>query len=459
LSRELAKKANEQRYKQMPEQEKGKHPMKIAYNASAVLANNALFRNEQRLSTSLQRLSSGLKITGAKDNPSGLAMARRMNAQLEGLSVATQNSSDALSVIAIADGAMAEVHDIMQRINELAVKASNEILTNEDRKMIQDEVHALKTEITRIAKTTEFNGQKILDGSFDLRGYTSDILVPPAIAPVTGPGIGTAVDLKVAGYSDYVKVGEYVLEGLYVEFDEKGNIIQETARFANQASIPPSTPATPPQMNLPADAIISAADGNVITITAKNGFELKFEVRNDPITNPLQEPYLLDINGQPILDVNGDPTPNPLFPARMTFEDVLVDLVGFGSMDMQVGANEGQQLDIRIYRLSLENMGISNIDLSSYDGALDALSKMGKAINYVSSARSHLGAYQNRLEHIISNLDISTENMTAAYSRIMDVNMAEEMTEYTTLQILVQASTSMLAQANERPSNVLQLLQ
>jgi flagellin len=137
----------------------------------------------------------------------------------------------------------------------------------------------------------------------------------------------------------------------------------------------------------------------------------------------------------------------------------MLDLVGFGSMDMQVGANEGQQLDIRINKLSLENLGMSNIDLSSMEGATDALGKMSNAINYVSSTRSRMGAYQNRLEHTISNLDITTENMTAAYSRIMDVDMAEEMTKYTTLQILVQASTSMLAQANERPSNVLQLLQ
>jgi flagellin len=128
-------------------------------------------------------------------------------------------------------------------------------------------------------------------------------------------------------------------------------------------------------------------------------------------------------------------------------------------MDMQVGANEGQQLEIRISKLSLENLGISNIDLSTQKGAADALTKMDKAINYISSTRSRMGAYQNRLEHIISNLDITAENLTAAYSRIMDVDMAEEMTQYTTLQILVQASTSMLAQANERPSNVLQLLQ
>ena len=139
--------------------------------------------------------------------------------------------------------------------------------------------------------------------------------------------------------------------------------------------------------------------------------------------------------------------------------DLDLDLEGFGAMDMQIGANEGQQLGIRIPKMSLENMGISNIDLSTAEGANEAIDKVDEAIKYVSASRSRLGAYQNRLEHTVNNLDISSENMTAAYSRIMDVDMAEEMTEYTTVQILSQASTSMLAQANERPSQVLQLLQ
>lgn len=128
-------------------------------------------------------------------------------------------------------------------------------------------------------------------------------------------------------------------------------------------------------------------------------------------------------------------------------------------MDMQIGANEGQQLGIRIPKISLENMGLSKVDMSTQEGAREALGRMNDAIKYISAARSGLGAYQNRLEHTISTLDVSKENMTAAYSRIMDTDMAEEMTEYTTLQVMSQASTSMLAQANERPAQVLQLLQ
>jgi len=429
--------------------------MKIAYNASAVLANNALFRNDIDLSHSLKRLSSGLKITGAKDNPSGLAMARRMNAQIEGIAVATQNASDAISVIEIADGAMQEVHQILQRINELAVKASNEILTPDDRKMIQDEIAALKQEITRIGQTTEFNSQKVLDGSFDLRGYTNN------------------VEVKVTSYSDYVANGTYTITDLVVAYDHNGNI-KLTDDAGNALYAFTGTGAL-------AGARISAADGNVITISGLKGFEIKLELRRtetdttppgnnhnftlphpgDPNANPPTAPGVPKQYVYALANVTSIPASPTVAPptATATTPNLRVETVGFGAMAMQIGANQGQQLDIRIHRLSLENLGISNIDLSTHEGALDGLSKMNGAINYISSARSHMGAYQNRLEHTISNLDITTENMTAAYSRIMDVNMAEEMTRYTTLQILVQASTSMLAQANERPSNVLQLLQ
>jgi len=366
--------------------------MKISFNASAVIANNSLTRNDNRLQESLARLSSGLKIVNAKDNPSGLAMSKRMNAQIEGITMATQNAGDGISVIEIADGTMSEIHSMLQRINELSVKASTEIITDDDRALIQVEVEQLKEEITRISSETQFNGQRILDGSFDLKGYTND------------------VDMKVAYYGDAVKSGTYTLTSLGVTFDEDGNIDPNSVNAAFGDGFPD-------------DAEVSSVNGKILTITGSNDFELKLRVSKETYTN------------------------------------VSIGLEGFGAMDTQIGANEGQQLGIRIPTMSLELMGIASIDMGTRDGALDALSKMGDAIKYVSAARSSLGAYQNRLEHTISSLDITNENMTAAYSRIMDVDMAEEMTEYTTVQVLSQASTSMLAQANERPSQVLQLLQ
>jgi len=376
--------------------------MKINFNASAAIANNALTRNDNKLAASLGKLSSGYKITHAKDNPSGLAMAKRMNAQIAGVSVATDNAGDGISVIEIADGTMSEIHDMLQRLNELSVKASTGTLAEQDRKIINKEAQQLKEEIDRIAEEAEFNGQKILDGSFDLKGYTDN------------------VDVKVAYYGDEVKAGQYQVADLKIGTDKDGGV--DSAKS--------SVTITGPDGQAVAGAKVSGIDGNIATITGDNGFELRLEIRSGIQKN-----------------------------AVTTVNNFKMDLAGFGAMDTQIGANEGQQLGIRIPRISCLNMGIESLDLTTAEGATKAIDQVDAAIKYVSEARSRIGAYQNRLEHTVSSLDITSENMTAAYSRIMDTDMAEEMTEYTTLQVLSQASTSMLAQANERPSQVLQLLQ
>ena len=386
--------------------------MKINFNASAVIANNALQRNDNRLQESLQRLSSGLKIVNAKDNPSGLAMSKRMNAQIEGLNMATQNAGDGISVIEIADGAMSEIHDMLHRINELAVKSSTGTMTDDDRQMIQTEVEGLQDEITRIVSTTEFNGQTLLDGTFDLKGYTDN------------------VDVKVVYYGDALGSGEYTIGGdLNITYKEDGTIdtVESNGAVPDEITIIKAPNET-------INAKISKVNGNVITIEGDNDFELKLRVPQKPTTPP-------------------DPV------ATATYSNVKMELEGFGAMDTQIGANEGQQLGIRIPAITLDLIGIADLDMKTQESARESLGKMGDAVKYVSAARSRLGAYQNSLEHTINSLDISVENMTAAYSRIMDLDMAEEMTEYTTLQVLSQASTSMLAQANERPSQVLQLLQ
>lgn len=379
--------------------------MRISFNASAVIANNSLAKNDNKLAESLERLSSGLKVVNAKDNPSGLAMAKRMNAQIQGLDVATNNANDGVSVIEIADGTMAEIHDMLQRMNELAVKASTGTLTDNDRKLVDDEAQQLKDEIERIAAETEFNGQRILDGSFDLKGYTSD------------------ANVKVTYYSDDVKAGIYSVNSLTVALDADGNLDTD----GSSISIAYADGGTNNTIN----AKVTQLDGTIVTITGDQGFELKLNLVDMPA------------------EAN----------ATKTVQGLSVDLVGFGAMDMQIGANEGQQLGIRIPKISAENMGIATLDLTTDAGAQKAIDQVYNAIKYISSARSGLGAYQNRLEHTISCLDVTSENMTSAYSRIMDVDMAEEMTEYTTRQVISQASTSMLAQANERPAQVLQLLQ
>ena len=376
--------------------------MRINYNVSAMLANNALANNDNLLAQSLERLSSGLKINHAKDNPAGLAMAKRMNAQIEGISIAGQNASDGVSVIEIADGALGEVSDMLQRMNELAVKSANGTMTDTDRETIQEEIAQLKEEVVRISETTEFNGQKLLNGEFDLKGYCN------------------RTDIKVNSYSEEVPVktytitelplarenadgtGDYVLDGeitLGDEFPDKNNI---TASIKD----------------------------NLLTLKNSSGFEMTLDVSAMDLNNTVSDT-------------------NPL----------TIDATGIGPMRLQIGANEGQILEINVQAVSLQNMGIERLDVSTKEGALDGIDRIDGAIKYISGLRGRLGAYQNRLESTVSSLNITNENMTAAYSRLMDVDMAEEMTRYTTNQVLTQAGTSMLAQANERPSQILQLLQ
>ncbi|MCH5263573.1 MAG: flagellin [Lachnospiraceae bacterium] len=381
--------------------------MKISYNAAAMYANNAANSADNRVAQSLKRLSSGLKITAAKDNPSGYAIGRRMHAQITGISVATQNSNRGISIIETADGALTEVHEMLQRMNELAIKGAHGVLTTEDREMLNAEMKQLKEEITRISTDTEFNGQPILDGSFDLRGYTDSQIA------------------KVDYYSDEVLAKEYTIDALTVYYNEDGSIDLDKTK----ASFKPGP-------EFPEGVQITEVGQDKVVITGNQDFKITIAVDYSQV----------DANNEIVVAPNNG-------------KALTLNITGIGAMDMQTGANEGQQLAIRIPTISLDRLGIERTSVATKEDSDKAIVEIKGAIQYVSDARSRLGAYQNRLEHTVNNLDVSNENMTASYSRIMDVDMAEEMTNYTTQQVIAQAATSLLAQANERPSQVLQLLQ
>src|SRR5574344_2295467 len=180
--------------------------MRINYNTQAMNANNALTQSDSLVAQSIRRLSSGLKVSSAEDDPSGYAISKRMSIQIEGLSNATQNANNGISVIETADGALSEISDMLNRMEELGVKASNATLTSADRRTVQAEVDQLSSEITRISKDTEFNGQTILDGTFDLKGYTN------------------SNDVKVKYYNDEAAAGKYTIAGLSIGYDADGNI-------------------------------------------------------------------------------------------------------------------------------------------------------------------------------------------------------------------------------------------
>lgn len=375
--------------------------MRVNYNLQAIIANNALSKSESKLSTSSNRLSSGYKVNQAKDNPSGLAIAKRMNAQLKALDKANQNATDGISVVQTAEGSLSEIQEMLQRMNELCVKAANGSLTDEDRGMIQEEIAQLKEEIQRVAETTDFNGQKLLNGQFDLKGYTSK------------------AGAEVEYYSDDVKIGKYLLTVNPV-FDANGNLTDAT-------TVDFGTPAAGEEEMRFDAGCTTKIDRNTITIIDSAQNEVTISIDEKTFT--------------------------------ATGQEMTLDLTGIGAMRFQIGANEGQVIPIRIPTISLTNLSIDTLDVSTAEGGREGITQVEKALSYISSVRSRLGAYQNRLEHTETSLDSTSESITAAYSRIMDVDMASEMTEYTKLQVLTQAGTSMLAQANERPQQILQLLQ
>jgi len=379
--------------------------MRINYNISAMIANNSLKANDNSLAASIERLSSGLKINHAKDNASGLAMAKRMNAQIRSLEQANQNSNDGVSVIEIAEGALTEIEDMVQRMNELAVKACNGTLSDEDRETIDDEITQLKAEIERVANTTMYNGEVLLNGNFDVKGYTNNL------------------DVKVTTYSDDVRSSKYTIQSLELEMDAEGNI------KINDIDLGGDFP----------DGATATVENDAVKITGANGFEIELQIKDNLLKNP-------DGSSKGPVTLTGDTA-------------LKLDITGLGALNVQIGTNEGQELGVRIATISLRTLGVENLNVKTADNAQAFLDQMTNSLSYINSARSRLGSYQNRLEHTINTLDVSDENMTAAYSRIMDVDMAEEMTYYSTAQVLVQAGTSMLAQANERPSSVLQLLQ
>lgn len=383
--------------------------MKIHYNSSAIIANNALSNSDKHLSVSIEKLSSGYKINHSKDNPAGMAISRKMKAQIRGLGTASDSANDGISVVETAEGALAEIQDMVQRMNELAIKGANGTITEEDRETIQAEIDQLENEITRIAEQTEFNGNSLLNGTFDLKGYTSD------------------TNVKVFSYSDDVMVGDYFIEEIIPDYDGEGNLTDQTVVKVGivDTRVTGNENKTPRKFPDAADLKVTV-DRDIITLSGNGSFEMQIQLTD---------------------------------PTKTSFSDIYIDVTGMGAMNMQIGTNEGQELPIRIPTVSLKTLGLDELDYTTAEGCQAAIDSASGAISHISAIRSRLGAYQNRLEHTVASLDVTEENMTAAYSRIMDTDMAKEMTEYTKYQVLTQAGTSMLSQANERPAQVLQLLQ
>ncbi len=383
--------------------------MKINSNITAYITNRSYLQNEKRLSNSTARLSSGYKLNSAGDDPANFAIAAKMHSMLKGMDKVKTNTTTGISVIETAEAAMAETQSMIQRANELAVKASNGTLSSSDRQNIQDEVEQIMKEIDRIASTVEFNGMKLINGSFQDKGYTSQ----PAVT--------------VMNYSEETSAGNYRIgltkSGDTYTLDNSTDSLPAGYKSAEElfGSVDPARTTLKTERVMIED---TSDYIDYVTVMGENGAEIEFRIENGNVSDPLD-----------------------------------LDLTGKGALRLQVGTEEGEVINANIPDMGIEAIGLSGIDMTTMENAREGLDQINNAMEYVSRARSRMGAYQNRLENTATFLNTYEEDITAAVSRIRDTDMAEEMTEFTSVQVLTQAGISMLTQANEAPQQALQLIQ
>jgi len=374
---------------------------------------------------SMEKLSSGFRINRAGDDAAGLAISEKMRGQIRGLTMASKNAQDGISLIQTAEGALNETHAILQRMRELAVQSANDTNVETDRLEIQKEINQLTSEINRIGNTTEFNTQKLLNGE---KSSLTD-------------GAKSSIEFDLAGMSG----GAVTVLGLKVDFSGGA-----------------SGTATAIKGTISGDADLNAKYEVVISGDTKVTITTKENASSDGMTVDLSSANSISSNEVTVTEGAADGA----------------------ALQFQIGANEKQSMSLEISDMRAAALGITReaeseevideefgvtdgtsndftekaLDVSDHTKAAGAVTTIQKAIDQVSAERSKLGAVQNRLEHTIKNLDTSAENLQASESRIRDVDMAKEMMEFTKQNILQQASTAMLAQANMAPQSVLQLL-
>lgn len=473
--------------------------MKINNNISAVITNKQLLGTESSLAASMERLSSGLKINHASDNPSGMAISSKMRAQIKGLDQASQNAANGNSVLQIVDGALGEVTDMLQRMRELAVQAANGSNSRTEKESCQQEIASLREEIDRVSSTTEYNTKNLLDGSLDARVYTdkenvknvSRIYVSDSVPEgtykfsvdqaATQAVYDTGVSIRdLVGKNGTLNINgsiaeinqnmtmEEIKESLRdaaeygeCEFSEEGgNIVFRSSEYGVHTSVEllqsfdTDVFTGVPNEKTDADAEIKVMDTGsnakvtLNTTTSESAFSQKATVsyKGNKIT-------ITDSNGFEMSMLLKEGFQNNAANAEVTF-----DVTEIGIMDLQIGANEGQTMQLRIPATDIDNLYLDDINVATVNGAMKTIESLDYAMTKINAIRSSVGAYQNRLDYTVGGLDETSENMTSALSRIEDVDMAEEMVEYTKNNVLQQAGTSALAQANSLPELALQIL-
>ena len=494
--------------------------MVVQHNLTAMNSNRMLGVTTSQQAKTTEKLSSGYKINRAADDAAGLAISEKMRKQIRGLTQASANAQDGISAVQTAEGALTEVHDMLQRMNELAVKAANGTNSDSDRTAIQAEIDQLTTEIDRVAETTKFNETYLLKGDKDApKGYSynyatftsaaagaatfatdsvTGLKVTVAVATVTAinqddinevlkalkdSGISVTAEskwnatsatpapssttysmqLNGAAAQKYNVVATSVTGGIFEIQDKKGNKLLSitTSGYTPTASTAGDKKDT---IVFNAESVTAAAttasraayydrDGNKISTNALDNYFTSYNANNGTVVTTQ-----VKAGASKVYDAVGNETT-----LKQDEVTAVRDVMGDLNVGLHVGADAtgNNQIKMNISVMSSKGLGINGLKIDGTDdtNALDAIEKIKAAITKVSAQRSDLGAVQNRLEHTINNLDNVVENTTSAESAIRDTDMASTMVQYSNNNILAQAGTSMLAQANQSNQSVLSLLQ
>ena len=483
---------------------KEEYIMVVQHNLTAMNSNRMLGLTQSSQAKSTEKLSSGYKINRAADDAAGLSISEKMRKQIRGLTQASANAEDGISTVQTAEGALNEVQDMLQRMNELAVKASNGTNSENDRTYIQNEIDQLTTEIDRVAETTKFNETYLLKGDKDaVKGYSysygTDTKAGATFATgknstVTGSNTGAKITVSAATPADdkaaalqndllkaLQKSGAKVtiaagadgtsaanvaitVEGYDVASDGKVSKdgvytgIKLTASAGNNNST--GTVALSDTLTLDSKAVTAAAkgahaafydkDGNKISENALSNYFTSTTEGNNINTTKLKDKTLYDAFG------------NTVTPVAANIQSAQ-DQVGSLKLSLHVGADatSNNKIELNLDAMSAKGLGVNGlrVDGATSTNADNAIETIKEAIQKVSTQRSALGAVQNRLEHTINNLDNVVENTTSAESAIRDTDMATEMVKYSNNNILSQAGQAMLAQSNQANKGVLSLLQ
>ena len=456
--------------------------LSVVTNMASLNAQRNLTKSGEGLATSMQRLSSGMRINSAKDDAAGLQISNRLTSQINGLAVAQRNANDGISMAQTAEGAMQESTNILQRMRDLALQSANGSNSAEDRDALQKEVTALQTELTRIAQTTSFGGQKLLDGNFNTKAFqvgananetislTLNNIAADAIGEHATNGGGTVFDNTVnagTAFANSTAASNAVvlsgpLSNSTVDLSIKNS--QETAEAINSES-------TGIKAETKVSATIAAftsADTGTLTVGAKTFDLAQYSGSASELASDL---------GKSGIDATYSSTSNSIVINQTGVAGVMIVGAATNSITLngQAGDDNGAVVDSQINLTASDNFSVgasaeivtvgnstldkvSDVNLSTQSGAQDSITVIDAALAAIDESRAGLGAIQNRFSHTISNLANIQENVSASRSRIQDTDFAIETAHMTKNQILQQAGTSILAQANQVPQAALSLL-